>query len=84
MKNNEKLDNSLIKKNILIKEIHKKEIRISNEAFIYLNKCLNERILGTIEILAKKVAIGGKKTIDARDIKKVFERISGEENAWEV
>jgi len=79
-----KKDNVLIKKTVLLKELHKKEIRANKKALEHLSSLLQENVVMIIDILAKEITVKGKKTLTIKDIDSVFEKLKEKEDSWEI
>lgn len=78
-------NNTLIKEQNLMKELHKKGIkRINKRALKSLIKNFEGEILKIIDIVVKELTVKGKKTLEEKDVKEIFEKLKEKEERWEI
>jgi len=85
MKNNTKNANALIKEKGLAGQLHHEGIaRVNKEALSHLAARLRDQIAHIAEVLAREIAIKGKKTLEIRDIDKALAKMGEKEEYWEI
>lgn len=85
MTKKKKNNNALIKLRGLINELHKRKIeRVNKRALKCLIKNFEKDIARVIDIISRELTLRGKKTLEVRDIKEIFEKLKEKEEAWEI
>lgn len=84
MKKNNKSDNRLIKKRLLILKMKEEGIkRVSPEAIVMLEDYLTKNLIRLLVILKEEMTARGKKTLKKEDVQEVLNKLK-EDKSWEI